>query len=639
VSVTVTTGGVTSAGTTFTVTQPPPTITSLSPASATAGGAAFPLTINGTYFISGATAKWNGTTALATTFVSATQLTATVPAAQIAASGTDTVTVTTTAGTSAAVPFTVNKATPPITWPTPAAITYGTALSTTQLDATSTVAGTFAYTPAAGTILTGGSHQLSVTFTPTNTSMYTTATATVTLLVNKAAPVITWATPAAITYGTALSATQLNATASVQGTFAYNPASGALLTAGTHQLSATFTPTDLTDYATVTANVNLTVSQATPVITWTTPAAITYGTALSATQLDATASLAGTNVAGTFAYTPAVGTTGLTAGTHSLSVTFTPTDATDYATATANVNLTVNQATPVIAWATPAAITYGTPLSETQLNATSTVPGSFAYSPSLGTVLSVGSQTLSVTLTPSDSIDYTTATATVSLTVNPPEPQLGGRGRRGIYADRKWDQLHADWECELEWNLPDNGLREFDAGDGNCARQHDRVGRLRGHTGKDGGRSIQLGGLHHYGGNSFAHHPEHQFGHSRFRQLRADGQRQQLYAVDNRELERHAAGHHLPERDAAHGHGARQFNRHGGNGQHHGQQWRRHFELPAIHGQRARHHGTRSDQPLRVQQRRRQFARDFRGSYRQHRRGAGSDDGHQRQFQLPECDG
>ena len=78
------------------------------------------------------------------------------------------------------------QTTPAITWATPAAITYPTALSATQLDASSTVAGTFVYAPASGTVLTAGTHTLSVTFTPTDTTDYTTATATVQLTVNKA---------------------------------------------------------------------------------------------------------------------------------------------------------------------------------------------------------------------------------------------------------------------------------------------------------------------------------------------------------------------------------------------------------------------------------------------------------------------
>jgi len=151
----------------------------------------------------------------------------------------------------------------------------------------------------------------------------------------------------------------------------------------------------------------------TPVITWSTPAAIVYGTALSATQLNATAS-----VAGTFTYSPAGGTV-LGAGSQTLSVSFTPTDTTDYMSATKSVTLTVNQATPVITWATPAAVSVGTALSITQLDATSPVAGGFAYSPATGTVLNMaGSTTLNVTFTPMDAVDYATATSSVTLTVN-----------------------------------------------------------------------------------------------------------------------------------------------------------------------------------------------------------------------------
>ena len=71
------------------------------------------------------------------------------------------------------------------------AITYGTALSATQLDASSTVAGTFTYSPAAGTVLTAGSETLTIAFTPSNTIDYTTAAGSVVLTVNKATPTVT----------------------------------------------------------------------------------------------------------------------------------------------------------------------------------------------------------------------------------------------------------------------------------------------------------------------------------------------------------------------------------------------------------------------------------------------------------------
>jgi hypothetical protein len=107
----------------------------------------------------------------------------------------------------------------------------------------------------------------------------------------------------------------------------------------------------------------------------------------------------------------------LPAGTHPLSVTFTPTETKDVATAQATVSLTVAKATPIITWTAPAAISYGNPLSAVQLNATALVPGTFVYTPAAGTVLTAGTQTLSVTFTPKDTADYTTAQATVSVVV------------------------------------------------------------------------------------------------------------------------------------------------------------------------------------------------------------------------------
>src|SRR6185436_14820672 len=183
----------------------------------------------------------------------------------------------------------------------------------------------------------------------------TTATATVTIDVAKAAPAITWPAPAAITYGTTLSATQLNATSPVAGAFVYTPALGAVLNAGLGQtLSVTFTPADATNYTTATATVTIDVAKAAPAITWSTPTSITYGTALSATQLNATSP-----VAGAFVYTPALGAT-LNAGlAQTLSVTFTPTDATNYTTATSTVTIDVAKASPAITWPAPSSITYG----------------------------------------------------------------------------------------------------------------------------------------------------------------------------------------------------------------------------------------------------------------------------------------
>ena len=160
------------------------------------------------------------------------------------------------------------RTTPTLSWATPAAITQGTPLGATQLNATASVPGSFVYTPAAGTILAAGTYTLRVTFTPADTTRYTTATASRTLVVNaatKITPYISWATPAAITQGTPLGTAQLNATASVPGTFVYAPAAGTILAAGTHTLSVTFTPADTTRYNRVAAYRALVVNATTKI--------------------------------------------------------------------------------------------------------------------------------------------------------------------------------------------------------------------------------------------------------------------------------------------------------------------------------------------------------------------------------------
>lgn len=84
-----------------------PTLASLSPASAQAAGPAFTLSATGTNFTTTSTINWNGV-ALATTYISATSLSASVPAANIATTGTASINVNTPgAGTSAIIAFAI----------------------------------------------------------------------------------------------------------------------------------------------------------------------------------------------------------------------------------------------------------------------------------------------------------------------------------------------------------------------------------------------------------------------------------------------------------------------------------------------------------------------------------------------------
>jgi surface antigen len=143
-----------------------------------------------------------------------------------------------------------------------------------QLNATvdGGIAGTLVYTPVEGVVLNAGTHELSVTFTPASAN-YAASTKTVSLTVTPAATTITWNTPAAIVYGTALStdAAERDGRRRHRRTLVYTPLEGVVLNAGTHELSVTFTPASA-NYAASTKTVSLTVTPAATTITWNTPA-------------------------------------------------------------------------------------------------------------------------------------------------------------------------------------------------------------------------------------------------------------------------------------------------------------------------------------------------------------------------------
>src|SRR3970282_2230101 len=136
-------GGGTSNATPFTINNPVPTITSLAPSSALAGDPAFTLTVNGTNFVSGSVVRWNGSDRT-TTFLSSTQLTAAIPASDLATAGTAQVTVFNPApggGTSNATPFTINNPVPTITSLAPSSALAGDPAFTLTVNGTNFVSG------------------------------------------------------------------------------------------------------------------------------------------------------------------------------------------------------------------------------------------------------------------------------------------------------------------------------------------------------------------------------------------------------------------------------------------------------------------------------------------------------------------
>jgi hypothetical protein len=245
---------------------------------------------------------------------------------------------------SKSVKISVNKATPTISWSPQTPITWPTPIGPAQQNATTTAigGGTFSYSIAGGTVLNPGSYSMVATLTPTDTLDYKTNSLTRTITVNKFTPIYAWIPATPITYPAPLGAAQLNATfgdafgGALAGAATYTPGTGTVLSAGSHTLKVSFTPTDTVHYNSISSkSVSIVVNKGTPIVTWNTPAPIAINQALSSTQLNATAS-----VAGKFTYTPASGTKFSTAGTYTLSVKFTPTD-TNYVTVTATVQIVV----------------------------------------------------------------------------------------------------------------------------------------------------------------------------------------------------------------------------------------------------------------------------------------------------------
>jgi len=335
-----------------------------------------------------------------------------------------------------------------LTWANPAPITYGTALGSTQLNATDNApgGGTFTYTPAAGTVLSAGTSTLSVTFTPLNPA-YGNETATVPITVNQAIPIITWPTPTPITYGTPLSGFQLNATVS-SGTVTvplssyYNvygiyPPGSAYSTRGFDNDGYSYSTTTLG--STVVWNgmtFNIGPPNAKDAVSNKT-IALPAGNFTNLYMLGAMVN--NINPKQTFIVTYTDGST--TTLTQNMSDWFNAAGWSGESVVTCqedrNYYNGTTQPDSVCIYGYDIPLNANKIVKSIQLPGTRnivmlafdlttpSIPGTLVYTPPAGTVEPVGTDTLSVTFTPTDTTDYTTASATVPLVVeNPPTPTV-----------------------------------------------------------------------------------------------------------------------------------------------------------------------------------------------------------------------
>ena len=223
---------------------------------------------------------------------------------------------------------------------------------------------------------------------------------------SQATPTITWASPAGITYGTALSAAQLDATASVPGTFTYSPAAGTVLKAGTRHAVG-----DLHAHRHHRLHDRHRRRRRSR---WRRRRRRSPGRARRGSSTGRRCPRPSS--------TPRPACRGPSPtrrprapcwrrGRETLSVTFTPTDTTDYTTATATRDDRggAGHADDHLAEPGGDRLRHGAVGGAARRDGER--PGTFTYSPAAGTVPRAGTDTLSVTFTPTDTTDYTTATA------------------------------------------------------------------------------------------------------------------------------------------------------------------------------------------------------------------------------------
>lgn len=256
---------------------------------------------------------------------------------------------------------------------------------------------------------------------------------------------ITWGALADLTYGDPLPSSYLNAAASIEGTFSYNVSAGQILPANEitgDELIATFTPSNTNLYEITNTSNFLIVNKFTPSISWPSLLLNPINTTTQLTdqeELNAVATDYNDNILdGTYVYTDTTTSTviqagdTLPAGLNNLSVLFTPTDSSNYNTNTETNQILVADLKQVvtITWNVPSPISYGTPLSSIQLNATAKdssnnpVPGTFTYTPASGTILNAGYKLLRCLFTPTDTATYYSRRSRTYIYVNTIDPTV-----------------------------------------------------------------------------------------------------------------------------------------------------------------------------------------------------------------------
>lgn len=199
------------------------------------------------------------------------------------------------------------------------------------------------------TTLAAGSYTVSISYVGDANYQTTAAPITVSLRIGQITPTVSWTPAGSISYGATLAglltATAANSSTSVPGSFSYSVAisggasspvtAATVLGAGTYVLTASFTPTDTTTYASSTTTATLIVgkvSDTTALTSSNNPSLVSSATALAATITTSlgtpTGSVAfydGTTLLGTVTLVQGQATyttAGFATGSHSITVVY-----------------------------------------------------------------------------------------------------------------------------------------------------------------------------------------------------------------------------------------------------------------------------------------------------------------------------
>ncbi|MBL9127641.1 MAG: carbohydrate-binding protein, partial [Verrucomicrobiales bacterium] len=330
--------------------------------------------------------------------------------------------------------FTEAGATPPvypvITWADPLGISAGTALSSAQLNAKADVAGAFSYDPPVGTVLPPGDHLLTATFTPTESGKYLAVTRSVRIQVARVPRVPFGGTPHQLpgriraehfdeggegfSYHDVDASNRGGAARLLEGVDlepCFDEGGGANLA-----WTRTGEWVEYTVEVVRAAHYQL----RTRVASEATGGALTVRVSPSGAAGSSTEWKVSVPVTGgwqkwtTVGVSPSGPVYPLSAGRHVVRLTW------DSSEGTANLNwleFVEVRTVPVLTWADPAEVVYGTALGEGQLNAKTDARGTIRYEPAAGTVPGAGTHTLTAIFTPDDPTANATATATVTLVV------------------------------------------------------------------------------------------------------------------------------------------------------------------------------------------------------------------------------